>query len=191
MFKLCPSCRDEFVPTVSVCPDCRVPLVAAEELASAPVARDAGVASAAFTLTSAVMLRRGGTGELQDLARRLAEHGVRCVIDTDPPGARIAGTARTAAGREVQLAIYVDEADSQTAARLHHEWVLATVPGASEAQLGGVLDACPGCGEPLATNASACSSCGLEFPPLETTCPQCGQPVAVDAERCTSCGYQP
>jgi hypothetical protein len=130
MFKLCPSCKDEFVPTVSLCPDCRVPLVTPEQLASVEAARVAGAAptSDVFTLTSAVMLRAGGASELQAVAERLAERGVRCVIDTNPPGARLGGSSRAAAGREIQLALYVDEADAQTAARIHHEWMLATVP---------------------------------------------------------------
>jgi hypothetical protein len=196
MFKICPSCRDEFVQHIALCPDCRVPLRTAEEIESAALeqtqARGDQHSGADFALASAVLLRRGGASELREISERLAARGVRFVVDTDPPGRKLVAAPRGgAAGREVQLAIYVEQADAPDAALVQREWMLATVPGAAEAQGGGVIDACPGCSEPLAANAAACASCGLEFPPLEVACPACGQPVAPEAERCPHCDYQP
>jgi rRNA maturation endonuclease Nob1 len=194
MFKICPSCKDEFVQHVSVCPDCGVPLRTAEEIASSDAAAAAPARARAGdeALGAAVMLRSGAASELRQLGERLAERGVRFAVDTDPPGARIATSTRGAAGREAQLAIYVQAADAQQASEIYREWMLDTVPGAGDVkQVSGAVDACPGCGEPLGASATACASCGLEFPPLEVACPQCGSAVAVEAERCAQCGYRP
>jgi hypothetical protein len=196
MYKTCPSCGDEFVLHIAMCPDCRVPLQTAEELASGRRARDeAGGDSASsfgFALASAVMLRRGAASELREISELLAARGVRFVVDTDPPGSKLASAPRGAAtGREVQLAIYVEEADASEAAVVQHEWMLATVPGAAEARASGMLDACPGCGDSLSASATACASCGLEFPPLEVACPQCRGGVAPESESCPHCGYRP
>jgi hypothetical protein len=190
MFKICPSCRDEFVQHVAECPDCRVPLRTAEEMASAPIPQTSG--GAGVTLASAVLLRRGPTNELRELCERLAERGLRFVIDTDPPGQRLAAPARAAAaGRELQLAIYVEEADAADASRSEREWLLATVPDAADQPVGGMIDACPGCSEPLVASATACASCGLEFPPLEVACPQCHGAVTPESQSCPHCGYRP
>jgi hypothetical protein len=187
MFKFCPRCRDEFLPHVAECPDCRVALRTAEELASEPVELDGPSASGAVALASAVMLRRGAPSDLRELCDRLGERGLRFVVGTHPLG----GAVRRGQAREVELAIYVEEADAQQAAQVEREWVLETIPGAADESFVGAADACPGCGEPLAASAVACAACGLEFPPLEVACPQCGRPVAVEAESCASCGYRP
>ena len=193
MFKICPSCRDEFVQHVEVCPHCRVPLRTAEEMASAPEPADD---DADNVLASAVVLRRGNPSDLRELCDLLTARGLRFAVDTDPPGRRLAAASRgataprSATSREVMLAIYVAEADAAAAAQVQREWLLATVPGAVDESVGGI-DACPGCGEPLTANATACAGCGLEFPPLEVACPQCGQPVPLEAESCAGCGYHP
>jgi hypothetical protein len=138
------------------------------------------------------MLRRGDAAELREIGERLAARGVRVVVDADSAGQRLTSPTRGgAAVRGGQLAIYVEEADLPEASLALREWMLASVPGAAGAQLGGPIDACPGCGEPLATDAVACTSCGLEFPPLEVVCPRCGGATAPEAERCPQCGYRP
>jgi len=194
MFKICPSCRDEFVQHVAECPDCHVPLRTAEELAGERVSqgRPDEPERAGVALASAVMLRRGPASDLRELCEQLAERGLRFVIDTDPPGQRLAAPARAAAsGREGQLAIYIEEADAAEASRAEREWLLATMPGAAHEPAGGMIDACPGCSEPLVPSATACASCGLEFPPLEVACPQCRGGVAPESESCPHCGYRP
>lgn len=189
MFKICPRCRDEFVPQVVECPDCRVPLRSAEELANAPAETASASASPEIALSSAVVLRRGSPSDLRELCALLTDRGVRFVVDTHPLGRKLAAPGRGAAS-DVTLAIYVEEADAEQASRVEREWVFATVPDAVDAPLASA-DACPGCGEPLAAAAAACGSCGLEFPPLEVACPRCGQAVAVEAEHCAHCGYRP
>jgi hypothetical protein len=190
MFKVCPRCRDEFLPHVAECPDCRVALRTAEELASEPVELDGPSAAGAVALASAVLLRRGAPSDLRELCERLGQRGVRFVVGTHPLGGPL-GAGRRGQAREVELAIYVEEADAQQAAQVEREWVLETIPGAAAETFAGTADACPGCGEPLGASAVACDACGLEFPPLEVACPQCGQPVAVEAESCAICGHRP
>jgi hypothetical protein len=196
VFKICPRCGDEFVPKIEECPDCRVALRTAEELASAPPAPSGSASGDGFAgaapVDASVMLRRGAASDLRELSERLAARGVRFAVNTDPPGGRIAPPARRGdASREVQLAIYVAEADVAEAQRVAQEWVLETVPGAADAHAAGAIEGCPGCGEPLAADAVACASCGLEFPPLEVACPACGRGVAPESESCPGCGYRP
>jgi hypothetical protein len=187
MFKTCPSCGDEFVPHIELCPDCRVPLRAAGENAPAAAPAPEGA------LREAVMLRAGDVSELRELAERLTAAGIACAIDTDPPGQNLgaATSRRAAAGAPARLALYVDADDAQAAVQIHHAWIAETVPDSARAGEAGIIDACPGCGEPLAVGAAACSSCGLEFPELQVACPQCGQGVEPAADHCGHCGYRP
>jgi hypothetical protein len=189
MFKVCPRCRDEFLPHVAECPDCHLTLRTAEELASDLVAPAEPSGGGTIALASAVVLRRGAPSDLRALCERLGERGVRFVVGTHPLAGPSAAPQR-GGPREGELAIYVEEADAQQAAHVEREWVLATMPGVEE-PLVGEADACPGCGEPLVASALACAACGLEFPPLEVSCPQCGRSVAVEAESCAGCGYRP
>jgi hypothetical protein len=104
---------------------------------------------------------------LRQLAERLEAAGLACAIDTDPPGAAIgAGGARrgAAASRAAQLAIYVRESDLPAAAAVHQAWMAEGLADADAAGPIGAVSGCPGCGEPLADDAAACASCGLEFP---------------------------
>ncbi len=186
MFKTCPQCGDEFVPHVETCPDCRVPLLAPGEAAPPRPAPSAGPAQ----IDAPVLLRRGTVMELRDLGARLADAGIAFAVDSDAITGNAAANAR-AAGREVQLALYVREDDARAASAVAQAWVVANVPDATHVEPGSALDGCPGCGEPLAADAVACGSCGLEFPPLEVACPQCGEAATVDAANCPHCGYRP
>lgn len=188
MFKTCPRCGDEFVPQVSECPDCRVALVAASD---PPVRREATPPERAATaLEDALVLRHGDASELRQVAELLGQAGIACAIDTSPPGAGFRGGGARGA-RAVQLAIYVRAQDAEAAAAVHLQWLTRSTPGAELAGPGGMLDACPGCGEPLATGSSACAACGLAFPDLQVACPECGGAVAPEAERCPHCGHRP
>jgi predicted amidophosphoribosyltransferase len=197
MFKTCPSCGDEFVEHVASCPDCRVPLRAAGEAPPEMTLEPAPPATAVQerALESAVLLRRGDTTELRQLAEALTAAGIPCAVDTDPPGENIRSprqlTRAAASGQEARLAVYVDARDAREASAVMTAWFAQTIPGAEGAVEAFAEGGCPGCNEPLAENAVACASCGLEFPPLEVSCPQCGRPVAVEAERCAGCGYHP
>lgn len=191
MFKTCPRCGDEFLPHVSECPDCHVPLRHAEAGPPQPAARER--AAAPGPLTSAVLLRRGEVRELRELTERLSAAGIACAVDTDPPGAGISmskdlAQRRGSYGRAVRLGLYVSEGDLALARPVLEAWTAEGIPDAEAAAPIGALSDCPGCGEPLAEGASACASCGLEFPDQETLCSGCGQPVAPDAQRCPHCG---
>jgi hypothetical protein len=191
MFKTCPVCGDEFLEHVEVCPDCRVALRTSID-GTAPEPR-ADRAPAA--LESPLVLRRGDVGELRQLADALASAGVPCVVDTDPPSDGIRGSEASSRvgrfGKDGRLAIFVAARDQAEAARVHAEWLKTILPDAGAVLPGSMIDACPGCHEPLPEGAVACASCGLEFPPLEVNCPQCGRPTAVEADQCSHCGYRP
>jgi uncharacterized OB-fold protein len=193
MFKTCPQCGDEFVPHVEICPDCRVPLRAASE---SPTVNPEARATREVALADAIVLRTSvNPSELRPLAEALVAAGIACAIDTHPPGGGITSNARRGAGRGaalgIQLAVYVDARDQQAASHVADAWLREQIPDGENAAAPGLIDACPGCGEPLAPDAASCASCGLEFPPLEATCPRCGRVVALESERCGGCGYRP
>ncbi len=199
MFKTCPSCSAEYLPHVSDCPSCHVALEhgSAAEFDTNDGRELARVVKAPepVALTEPVMLRGGDVAELREIAERLTDAEVICAIDTDPPGARIAGSQRVSrqgnSGREVRLAIYVERTDRAAAVAVLEAWMADTVPDAERALATGALDRCPGCDEPLAPSAAGCASCGLEFPEMQAACPNCGQVVAPEAESCPSCGHHP
>ena len=199
MFKTCPRCSAEYLPHVSDCPSCHVALQhgSAAEFDAKDQRKFTRVVEARepVALTEPVMLRGGDVAELREIAERLTDAGVMCAIDTDPPGARIAGSQRVLSqgnsGRDARLAIYVERTDHAAAVSVLEAWMTDTVPDAQHALATGALDRCPGCDEPLAPSAAGCASCGLEFPEMQATCPNCGQVVVPDAESCPSCGHQP
>jgi len=188
MFKTCPSCGGEFVLHVSECPDCRVALVHAEELAARSESEIRGA------LESAALLRHGTTAQLRELAEALDAAGIACAIDTDPPGAAIKNSARVSRmgnfGQEAQLAIYVEARDHMGASAIADQWLARTAPGAELAQPAGELAQCPACNEPIAEGAASCASCGLEFPEI-AICASCGGGFMAGDGRCPHCGQRP
>jgi uncharacterized OB-fold protein len=191
MFKSCPSCGGEFVPHVSECPDCRVALVHADELAAR---RERELAAPGPGLEDAALLRRGTTLQLRELAEALTAAGIACGIDTDPPGAAIRGSARVSRmgsfGQDVQLALYVEARDYTAANAVADQWLAGSAPGAELAQPAGELAHCPACGEAIAEGAAACAACGLEFPEI-AICASCGGGFTAGDGRCPHCGARP
>jgi hypothetical protein len=137
VFKVCRSCGQEFQSWATECSDCGVPLQLSAGEALAPPEPDAPV-----VLEDLVLLRLGGTWELQALAEELQQRGISSRIDTPPDPSQARGSRAAAA----QLAIYVPRA----------------VAGVDDVEHD--PNACPACGEPTPENAAECASCGLEFP---------------------------
>ncbi len=168
--KICPSCGDEFQPWVELCPDCHVPL----QMGSGESAPDVG--SELPPPTELECVATGGPWQTRALAERLQEEGIGCRIDAYPPdtdidtdGGNVAGRFGQA-GRGVNLGVYVTRADQPRAAEIVADARTEELPeldGMEMPEPGSELDACPGCGEPLAADATGCSECGLEFPEFE------------------------
>jgi hypothetical protein len=157
VFKVCPSCGQEYQDWATECTDCRVALDLAPGETLAPP-------EAPRPLPEAEDLEVLGVGEprnLQALAESLQAHGIPCQIDAYPRGGAITGGARF---QTVQLGLYVGRADLANARAVADRFAgnRSTDPEAG----GSFSDAntCPACGEPLSENAAACASCGLEFP---------------------------
>jgi RNA polymerase subunit RPABC4/transcription elongation factor Spt4 len=160
VFKVCPSCGQEYQSWATECTDCRVALdfAPSETAARAPAPK-----AAPRPLPADEDLELLGIGEarnLQALAQLLQEHGIPCQIDAHPRGGSITGGARF---QTVRLGLYVGRADLVEARAVANRF--AGMP--SDAEGGESLsdpNACPACGEPLPENAATCASCGLEFP---------------------------
>ncbi|MCP3986575.1 MAG: hypothetical protein GY723_19500 [bacterium] len=167
--KNCPSCGDEFQAWVERCPDCNVPLTIGGENT------DAGDTTPEFP--PAHQLEKvlvGGPWQTRSLAERLSERGVPCRVDAYPPEAQIDsgadGGSFGQAGHGIDLGVYVKAADLERATEISAELQAEGMPGLDGHEApepGTELDACPGCGEPLAADAPGCGECGLEFPEVE------------------------
>lgn len=170
--KNCPSCGDEFQAWVERCPDCDVPLAiggggkrASED--TRPELPPAGQLECVLI---------GGPWQTRGLAERLSEEGIACRVDAHPPETGIGTDGGVAAarfgqaGRGIHLGVYVLAADQLRATEISATFQAEAMPevdGQEVPEPGTELDACPGCGEPLAEDATGCAECGLEFPELE------------------------
>jgi len=151
---------------VTACTDCGAALVHPGE---APSAADAGSGASGASVEAWACLARGGPWELRELAEALGAHGLATRIGPYPPP-DASGVPREddRAGPGTGLGLYVAEGDHERAVTLHQQLVRESShaePQTSEASHD--ADGCPACGEPLAADAEACASCGLEFPPLD------------------------
>ncbi|MBW2242753.1 MAG: hypothetical protein JRH01_12285 [Deltaproteobacteria bacterium] len=167
--KNCPSCGDEFQAWVERCPDCNIPLVIGGS-------GSAGAEKAAPEFPPASQLEKvlvGGPWQTRGLADRLAEAGIPCRVDSYPPDSELDTGGSAAAGnfgqggRGIDLGVYVREADHERAIEIAAAYQTEGLPELDEhdtPEPGTELDACPGCGEPLAADATGCEECGLEFP---------------------------
>ena len=184
MFKICPSCGDEFQLTASRCRDCGVDLVF-PSLAAEPERLRPDEALELLTTDS--------PWALEELAQRLGERGIPSRIDTDPPNVGIPGPSGFrrggSQGHATQLAIYVRLRDLAAAEDAAHEYMVSRTPDSRDGSLAEEpLDACPACATPIGDAAEACSSCGLAFAIAEVTCLACGHETRSDRAACPSCG---
>lgn len=159
-YKVCPTCEGEYLPSVEVCPDCRLPLVWEGEARKPP--GDEG-----FVLAPAegqVVLRETELGWAMGLGKALAAAGIPHRLD--PPGAR---AAEERPGSGARWAVLVGAADASRAAEVDAEYARSELPdlGADGVCAAPSEDACPACGEPVAADAGECAGCGLVFGPAQ------------------------
>jgi hypothetical protein len=148
--KHCPECREEFVHSVAVCPDCGVALVL--ELEPAP----------AHVLPPASALRRVRTATAswaRSFSERLSAAGIAHRIEAEPPPP----AGERAAREERLLSVYVEPERLEAAARLDQEHLRAQIPDVPEDVAPPAEDHCPACDEPADLDAPECASCGLAF----------------------------
>lgn len=164
-YKGCPSCGGEFQSWVEMCPDCEVPLQVGP--AAPPPAAPAGPELP--PARELHCLRTGDPWHLRELSEALQEAGIPHRIDRqpEPEGEGVAAARRSrGGGRAAALGLFVRHEDVAAAVQVEHEHHLTRAhgPEAEAHRPGDALEACPACGEALPEGASACGSCGLEFP---------------------------
>jgi hypothetical protein len=183
MFKVCPSCRQEYQSWASVCADCDVPLDVAREASAAPPLPPAA---------SLILLRLEGPWYLQELAEVLQGHGISSRIDSDPPGAPVGGpavaTRQGFRGQATRLGIYVRAEDLEAAREIDEGFAASRLRDVPATDVPRDPSACPACGERIPETAPSCLACGLEFPEAEFQCPACGRRCAPETRRCPGCG---
>jgi len=162
MFKVCPSCHQEYQRWVELCSECSVPLALDQESSPAP---------SLPTAAEMVLLKVEGPWYLQELAELLQEGGISSRIDTDPPGTPNEGTKGAtragSRGRATRLGIYVGADDLETANEIAQEFATSRLSDIPTTAANPDASACPACGEQISETAVSCAECGLEFPEAE------------------------
>jgi len=162
--KVCPSCRDEYLPQMSRCRECGVDLVYEDELVAAPRPDPDDALALAV---EGVLLREAGAQWAGGLADALVAAGIACRIGATP--AHEQGRAEGRAVASLPLGVFVGEADLAAARRIDAAFLREQVPDLADAAIiaaGESVDAdegCPACGEPVAADAHECPECGLVF----------------------------
>jgi len=162
MFKVCPSCKQEYQRWVAVCSDCNVPLGFDQESPPSPSLPPAA---------DLVLLKVEGPWYLQELAELLQENGISSRIDTEAPGTLAEGAKGTtragSPGQATRLGIYVGADDLEAAHEISQEFAASRLCDVPDPAAHTDASACPACGEPIGETAVACAECGLEFPEAE------------------------
>lgn len=156
--KICPRCGEEYLPTVSLCVDCGVALIAEGEVAARAAAESEFALSASSEL---VAVRSAGAAWIAGLAESLEAAGVPCRVEV--MGAAAGRAGRAAGG--VRCTLLVRPEDADRAARVDVEFARTQIPDLPD-QINSSwteIDACPACGAALAQSAAECAECGLVF----------------------------
>jgi len=160
IYRVCPRCGAEYVPSVGRCLDCGVDLIREGEVAP-PVEPE-------IELPPVAELRLVRPAELawaQDLAAALIEQGVSCRLEILRPGADDAARAR---GLGPRYGVFVRPEDAARAAEVDAVHARTQLPDLEGAEaLAGSDEGCPACGADVAGDAVECPECGLVFAPPE------------------------
>ena len=195
MYKVCPSCGDEFQPRVDECPDCHCALEWPRETAPESEAAPADLPPA--DQLTCVKIDEGW--RLRDLAGHLQRRGLSSRIDSHPPGRPLAGpdVLRRGGlfGSSLRLGLYVRPDDAERAARILAPHLTGERPADAEegqgehpGQAPEAGDVCPACGSPLRDGDAACGECGLAFVAAPGECPACGARCETEDTECSTCG---
>lgn len=156
VYKVCPGCEAEYLPSLEVCRDCGLPLVWEGE-ACEPRGEEGLVLPPGESL---VLVREAELGWAMGLARALAAEGIPHRLDPVP---------RAVSG--ARWAVRVGAPDAPRAVAVDAEYARNELPDMSEAP--SELDAtpsedrCPACGEAFSGDAGECAECGLVFGPAQ------------------------
>jgi len=153
--KFCPSCRDEFVHAATVCAQCDVTLVLAENLSDATEPDFPPV-------SELVCVRVADSGWSLGLAESLREQGIPHRV----------GIADGGGGKQV-YGVFVLEENLEAARRIDADHARREMPDLPEgfnpadmmtgpsAEGDALEEECPACGETLDSTAPECPGCGL------------------------------
>ncbi len=147
--KVCPSCAEEYVHSVSRCVHCDVDLVAADALPAAPPS-DLPPAS---ELTA---IRFASAGWALALSERLVEEAIAHRVEP-------ASGDAPEAGRAGPYGVYVRAEDEARARAIDAEQLGREIPDLPDDWEGAAAAAegCPACGAAVPEGAGECPDCGL------------------------------
>ncbi|MDX1649244.1 MAG: hypothetical protein R3263_05255 [Myxococcota bacterium] len=156
-YRVCPSCRDEFVPTMERCPDCDVPLVHEEELGPEEEAEEMPPVSelACVRVAPVAWIRALSEG----LQARGVPHRVQGATARDAPE----GKSAAAFGNVGLFGLWVFEEDLPAAEELDGTLAARLVPEEAPELDEDEEERCPACGAALAADTVECPDCGLAF----------------------------
>jgi hypothetical protein len=153
--KFCPSCRDEFVHSATVCGECEVPLVLKENLSD--------LADSDFPPEAElVCVRVADSGWALGLAELLKENQVPHRVGMSDPEAAKQVYGVFVLPDDVEIARELDAVHARREMPDLPEGFdpreMMTGPAAEGDSL---EDVCPACGDALESNAQECTGCGL------------------------------
>lgn len=155
-YRVCPSCRDEFVPTMERCPDCDVPLVHEEELGPEEAEELPPVEELACVRVAPVAWIRALSEGLQQRGVAHRVQGARIEDAPEGKSARVFGNVGL-------FGLWVGEEDRPAAEELDGTLAARLVPEEAPELGEGDEETCPACGTTLDADTVECPDCGLAF----------------------------
>jgi len=163
----CPSCGDEYRPTIACCASCKVPLISGGDKIG-QMARDREKLSLRSMELSPeddlVSIRKGPLADMKYLRKVLAEERIPALIAGDE-----ASCGRRCCGPEMFLQIKSEDVDAALAI-LAKDFVKSTALDSHDlSNAHAVFDdqavetLCPACGCRFSPTVGACPECGLSF----------------------------
>jgi len=174
---VCPRCKVGFAPDITICPICKIPLVAEDVFEDEPEETPEPVILD-DDLSSLKELRQADVTWVHHLQDKLAEAGIPHLIEqSDPP--------------RMFFSVYVRPEDLPTAKDIDEKVFAVEVPDGEGMPNVEDLDfsSCPGCGNRLGEDDLKCSSCGLDLSPTDHwKCSNCYEVIGANVTVCPHCG---
>jgi hypothetical protein len=157
-YKLCPSCRTEYMLVATRCADCGVDLVDADTVAPEDAAREA------FPPASELeCVRVAPIPWIRALSEALQERGVAHRIEPARAEDTPEDQRRDVFGDAPLFGLYVQSEHAPSTRDLDGSIAAQILPEEAPTLAEGEEEECPACGAALTADAVECPDCGLEF----------------------------
>lgn len=162
--KYCPSCGDEYRPTLTECAVCGAVLISGDEKHAGVAAHKVALAARNMKIAQdekLVAIRKGSVNDLKNLQKILAGSGVPSLLASDSESC-----GKGCCGPELFLQIREVDADTATEI-LAKDFIRSTALDSHDlSNAAAVID--------VQASQTTCPACGCKFSPTVGACPECG-----------------